>query len=73
MYSRRKDTMNIEEAKADGLRSWYKELQNYNADIKPLLIKYIGKDKVESLGDIQKLKEAMKVDNFSIMGYTKEL
>jgi hypothetical protein len=65
--------MNIEEAKADGLRSWYKELQNYNPDIKPLLIKYIGKDKVESLGDIQKLKEAMKVDNFSIMGYTKEL
>lgn len=55
----------------DQLRSWYKELQSYNHpdDLKILLKKYLNKDKVESLGDIRKLKEAMRVANLSTNGY----
>lgn len=68
MYSRRKDTMSIKDIRAEGLKSWFKELQEYNTDIKPLLIKYIGKDKIESIGDIQKLKEAMKLDGRTVLG-----
>lgn len=69
--SPRKQVMKIGDAKADGLKSWYKELQEYNHpdELRLLLKKYIGKDKVQSLGDIQKLKEAMRVNNISIMGY----
>jgi len=61
--SPRKQSMSIKDIRAEGLKGWFKELQEYNADIRPLLIKYIGKDKVESVGDIQKLTEVMNVDN----------
>ena len=73
--SPRKQSMHIANARADGLKSWYSELQEYNHpdEIKILLNKYINKDKIESIGDILKLKESMKLDNVSTMGYTKEL
>lgn len=71
MLSPRKQSMKVSDIPSEALRTWYKELQEYNHpdDLRVLLKKYIGKDKVQSLGDIQKLKEAMRVNNISIMGY----
>lgn len=73
--SPRKQVMKMSDVKAEGLKAWYGELQEYNHpdELKPLLRKLINKDKVEHLGDIQKLKDAMKLNNISIMGYTVEL
>lgn len=61
--------MSISAVRAEGLRSWYRELERYNSPekVKEIINSYLGKDKVSSLGDIDSLKRAMILDGKTVL------